>query len=59
MLQSRVGIEGYFVTYLDCIAAFEVPYFSTSVRARLICTLWIDLIFMHLRSLEVQQFGAS
>ena len=32
MLQSRVGIEGYFVTYLDCIAAFEVPYFSTPIR---------------------------
>ena len=26
MWQSRVEIEGYFVVYFDCIAAFEAPY---------------------------------
>ena len=31
MWQSCVEIEGYSVTYFDCIAAFKVPYHWTSV----------------------------
>ena len=32
MWQSRVEIEGYFVVYFDCIAAFEAPYRCTCVK---------------------------
>ena len=32
MWQSRVEIKGYSIVYIDCIAAFKVPYCRTSVK---------------------------
>ena len=66
MWQSRVEIEGYSITYFDCIAAFEAPYRWTSVKGGA-HTHFVDSSDIHASTLhvwappltEVQRYGAS
>ena len=60
MWQSRVEIKGYSVAYFDHFAAFEEPYFWSSVKGG------TDMRFVNLLDIhasmpltEVQRYGAS
>ena len=65
MWQSRLEIEGYFVAYFDCFAAFEVPYRWTSIKGGA-HTQFVDSSDIHTPTLhvwaplltEVQRYGS-
>ena len=66
MWQSRVEIEGYFVTYFNRIAVLEAPYRWTSVKGGAhthFVVAWISNEYMKCiwapPLTEVQQYGAS
>ena len=66
MWLSHVEIKCYFITYIDCIAAFEAPYHWTSGRGR-VHMCFVDSLDIHASVkhiwapplTEAQQYGTS